>query len=279
GTNTHMVIVDTKSVKWNGQALMGDAAARIVDMANIVCNRNTIPGDRDATRPSALRFGATWVTQRGLKEADMSEIASVVGDVLKTARPFTLTTAKGALQFRAKVDFDALVNGAERISALCAKAGEDVAVPRDSYPHVWESVTVSKNGNGLSGLEISGEHARAFVHSAFTSDVAVLLAEETQPSWLLERDGKPMSPAILLCLGDRYRVAVPNEKLSRVVRWLRALSDGYVIFDEADPQAKMPGPVVVKQVSSEGFDAAQMPTEMNATNVMSEKPYFIGKLH
>lgn len=290
GTNTHMVILDTKSVKWNGQPLMGDAAARIVDMANIVCNRNTIPGDRDATRPSALRFGTTWVTQRGLKENDMSEISSVVGDVVKTARPFTLTTAKGALQFRAKVDFDALVNGAERISALCAKAGEDVAVPRDSYPHVWESIERLEIGdsrlNGhaqnslisnLQSLEISGEHARAFVHSAFTSDVAALLAEETQPSWLLERDGKPMSPAIVLCLGDRYRVAVPNDKLSRVARWLRALSDGYVIFDEADPQAKMPGPVVVKQVSSEGFDGKHLPTAMDGVSVKADKPYFIGK--
>jgi glycine hydroxymethyltransferase len=211
--------------------------------------------------------------------------------VLKTARPFTLTTAKGALQFRAKVDFDALVNGAERISALCAKAGEDVTVPRDSYPHVWESIERLEIGdsrlNGhatqsamtkLQALEISGEDARAFVHSAFTSDVASLLAEETQPSWLLERDGKAMSPAIVLCLGDRYRVAVPNDKLSRVARWLRALSDGYVIFDNNDPQAKLPGPVVVKQVSSDGFDAKQLPSEMNATNVMQAKPYFIGKI-
>ena len=115
------------------------------------------------------------------------------------------------------------------------------------------------------------------MHSAFTSNVAALLAEETQPSWLLERGGTPMSPAIVLCLGDRYRVAVPNDKLSRVARWLRALSDGYVIFDEADPQAKLPGPVVVKQVSSNGFDPAQMPTTMDAKSVMNEKPYFIGK--
>jgi glycine hydroxymethyltransferase len=291
GTNTHMVVIDTKSIATNTPGhvpLMGDVSARIVDMMNIVCNRNTIPGDRDATRPSALRFGTTWVTQRGLVESDMYEIASAIANVLKTARPFTLTSAKGTLQFRAKVDFDALVAGAERISALCAKAGVDAAKPRDGYPHHWEAVerleTRDQKRDGtpspvsnLQALEISGEHARAFMHTVFTSDVAALLAEETQPSWLLERDGKPMSPAIVLSLGKRYRVAVPSDKLTRVARWLRALSDGYVISDDADLQAKVPGPVVVKQVASQGFDAQQLPTQMDAHNVAAGKPYFIGK--
>ncbi|HEY3341650.1 MAG TPA: serine hydroxymethyltransferase, partial [Anaerolineae bacterium] len=73
GTNTHLVLLDCKTISNGKEKLMGDAAARILDLANIVCNRNTVPGDRDATRPSALRFGTPWVTQRGLKEPDMRE--------------------------------------------------------------------------------------------------------------------------------------------------------------------------------------------------------------
>jgi len=296
GTDTHMVVVDTKSIAThNGVALMGDVSARVVDLINIVCNRNTIPGDRDATRPSALRLGTTWVTQRGLKEADMSEIASAIASVLKTARPFTLTTAKGALQFRAKVDFDALINSAERVSQLCAKAGVDGVngvAPQVEYPHVWEQVddgrrttdddtdpssVVRRPSSPLSGLEVSGENARPFMQYVFSSDVAALQAEETQPSWLLERSGVPMSPAIVSNLGAAYRLAVPSDKLTRVTRWLRAISDGYVLTDDHDLQAKIPGPVMVKQVGAEGFDSAQLPTALDEASVAGHKPYYIGK--
>jgi len=277
GTDTHMALLDCKTVTNNGVPLGGDIAARIIDLANIVCNRNTVPGDRDATRPSALRFGTPWVTQRGLKEADMHEIAAVIAQVLKSAKPFTLQTAKGATQFRAKVDFDALVDGAERIGALCAKAGVDIPVPQDSYPHVWESVTPASNGAGLSALEITGEQARPFVHYVFSSDVSALQVEETQGSWLFERDGKPMSPAIVLNLGRGFRVAVPSDKITRVARWLRALSDGYVLSDDKDLAAKIPGPVSVKQVSAEGFDLKQLPTVQDGASVAADKPYFVGK--
>lgn len=280
GTDTHMALVDcrTAAPKLNGVALMGDAAARILDLANIVCNRNTIPGDRDATRPSALRFGTPWVTQRGLNEDDMREIAAVVAQILKTAKPFTLTSAR-ATTYRAKVDFDALLDGAVRISRLCEKAGVDVDVPRDDYPHVWTSVAPVEPlpASGLRALEISGEHARAFLQLALTSDVNALAVEETQPAWLLERDGSPMSPAIVLNAGASWRLAVPAQKVERVARWLRALSDGYVRFDERDVYAKLPGPVIVKVVSAAGFDARHLPAALDEASVAAHKPCFIGR--
>ena len=69
GTDTHMVLIDCKSVvgPW-GTALMGDPAARILDLAGIVANRNTIPGDTTALYPSGVRLGTPWITQRGLDE-------------------------------------------------------------------------------------------------------------------------------------------------------------------------------------------------------------------
>ena len=54
GTDTHLVLLDCKTISYGKEKLMGDAAARILDLANIVCNRNTVPGDRDATRPQRL---------------------------------------------------------------------------------------------------------------------------------------------------------------------------------------------------------------------------------
>ncbi|MFN2225258.1 MAG: serine hydroxymethyltransferase, partial [Anaerolineae bacterium] len=74
GTDTHMLLVDCKSVRaeWgtspdrlSGTPLMGDPASRILDLAGIVLNRNTIPGDRSARAPSGIRLGTPWITQRG----------------------------------------------------------------------------------------------------------------------------------------------------------------------------------------------------------------------
>ena len=48
-----------------GTPLMGDTAARILDLAGIVLNRNTIPGDHNAHNPSGVRLGTPWITQRG----------------------------------------------------------------------------------------------------------------------------------------------------------------------------------------------------------------------
>ena len=48
-------------------------AARILDIAGIVLNRNTIPGDKTALNASGIRFGTPWMTQRGLKENDMRQ--------------------------------------------------------------------------------------------------------------------------------------------------------------------------------------------------------------
>ena len=125
GTDTHMVLIDTKSCAGTkDNPLMGDAAARILDVAGIVANRNTLPGDKSPLRPSGVRFGTPWVTQRGLVEADMGEIAEVAARILKSARPFTLSNSR-TTSFRAKVDFDALIDGARRITALAQKAGRD----------------------------------------------------------------------------------------------------------------------------------------------------------
>ena len=45
--------LDTKSVIGPaGATLSGDQAARLLDLAGVVANRNTIPGDRSALNPS-----------------------------------------------------------------------------------------------------------------------------------------------------------------------------------------------------------------------------------
>jgi glycine hydroxymethyltransferase len=242
GTNTHMVLLDCKSIARNGDTpLMGNVSSRILDLFNIVCNRNTIPGDPDAAKPSALRFGTPWVTQRGLNEDDMREIADVIAMVLKTASPYMMPLKKSTT-FSARVDFDALLEGASRIGKLAEKAGVDVDVPRDDYPHLWNAVSLNGKAKEAAddSIEISGEQATDFLNLVLADGAN---ANETT---ILGRNRAPLSSATVKRDGEKYVLSVPHEKGARVTQWLRALSDGYVIFDDSDAAMNIPGPVVVK---------------------------------
>ena len=122
-------------------------AARILDIAGLVCNRNTIPGDKSAFNPSGVRYGTPWMTQRGLKEADMVKVADIMADVLMACVPYSVETRQG-LQSRAKVDFEILENAKMRVRDLVSKAGADMTVGKSGYPHFYylDDPAPSKDG-------------------------------------------------------------------------------------------------------------------------------------
>jgi len=243
GTNTHMVLLDCKSVaQHDGVPLMGNVASRILDLIGIVCNRNTIPGDPDAGRPSALRFGTPWVTQRGLDEADMRAIADVIAGVLKTAKPYVQAGKKAAIP-TARVDFDALMEGAARVEALVAKAGCDVDLPRESYPFTWYA-TNGAPATATRRVAVSGPNAAGFLRVVLGRAVDDV-AQPTEVT-LLGRNRAPLCQATLHKTATGFALDVPAHHAERVIRWLRALSDGYVIFDDAEVGLDIPGPVVVR---------------------------------
>jgi glycine hydroxymethyltransferase len=103
GTDTHLTNLDCKSVTAaDGAALSGDQAARILDLAGIVTNRNTIPGDASAANPTGIRLGTPWITQRGFKEAETRELAGLIADLLHACVPYRHMGRKGEIH-RAKV--------------------------------------------------------------------------------------------------------------------------------------------------------------------------------
>ncbi len=93
-----MLLVDCKSVRSSagvspdgkkGTPLMGDTASRILDLAGIVLNRNTIPGDRRARNPSGIRLGTPWITQRGFRQPEIERLAEIIATVLKATKPYS----------------------------------------------------------------------------------------------------------------------------------------------------------------------------------------------
>ncbi len=276
GTDTHLLLVDCKSVRAaDGTPLMGDMAARILDLAGIVCNRNTIPGDETAGLPSGIRLGTPWVTQRGLKEPEMDRLAETIALVLQSCRPFT-QAGRYRPQYRARVDFDVLEEAERRVTALADAAGLDYTPRRHGYPHYDLIIldAVDPADRTPITLEVEGELAGDFLHLATTNDVYCLQADDGQPTWVLEADGRRMAEGMLVCVepGRRYRLVIPANVRNRTATWLRNLSDGFVLADPADPHVKLPGPVIVRDLGPTGLTIS----ETAASPLSVHKPYYIG---
>jgi len=293
GTETHLLNVDCKSVRAaDGTPLMGDVAARILDLAGIVVNRNTIPGDTGAAAASGIRLGTPWVTQRGLKEAEMDRLAGLIARVLKACTPFTYKELAGET-YRAKVAFDVLESVKREVAEMAEMAGLDFEPRRSGYPHFWfasdlpspptpSSRVLGEGTKGVRGtgtdaitLEIEGPRARDFLQYATTNDVFALGPEQEQATFVGSTDD--FTPAVLSRPGHditRYRLTVPAQSATRLAAWLRALSEGYISFDP-DVYAKLPGPVAVR-VAGEAT-LGRLPAEPSAETVRGDKPYFIGQ--
>lgn len=267
GTNTHLMNLDCSWVKGpDGTTLSGDQAARILDIAGIVVNRNTIPGDKSALDPSGIRMGTPWVTQRGLKEKEMTRLADIISDLLKAITPYSLEFRKGGVR-RAKVDFTALETARLQVRDLALSAGMDFEPAQHGYPHFYYLDDHPDRRRGV--FEIGGENVRLFLSYALTSEVDQLQPGQSQPTRLVTPRGT--FDGQLTCLEPRrYQLSLTGDQLGIAVAWLRDLSDGYVSCCDESPMRKLPGPVWVRETS------APYSAEAGGDPVCREKPYFIG---
>ena len=80
GTDNHLMLVDLRA---KFPELTGKVAQESLDKANITCNKNTVPYEtRSPFQASGIRLGTPAVTTRGMKEADMEQIAEAIDLVL-----------------------------------------------------------------------------------------------------------------------------------------------------------------------------------------------------
>ena len=78
GTDNHLMLIDVKS-----KGLTGKEAEKMLDDANVTVNKNTIPFETESPFvTSGIRIGTPAVTSRGMKEAEMEEIAAIFETVL-----------------------------------------------------------------------------------------------------------------------------------------------------------------------------------------------------
>lgn len=78
GTDNHLMLIDLSN-----KGVTGKEAQHALDLARITCNKNTIPFEtRSPFDPSGIRLGTPAITTRGMKEAEMVQIADWISDVV-----------------------------------------------------------------------------------------------------------------------------------------------------------------------------------------------------
>jgi glycine hydroxymethyltransferase len=79
GTDNHLMLVDLRAQKRTGKQVQD-----IADTVGITLNRNSIPYDEASKfNPSGVRVGTPLVTTRGMREAEMMEIADCIADLIE----------------------------------------------------------------------------------------------------------------------------------------------------------------------------------------------------
>jgi len=291
GTDTHLLLIDLKSVgdhRGSPYPVWGEPAVRILDLAGIVANKNTIPGDTETSLATGVRLGTPWITQRGLDEADVDTLAGLIHRVVSDIRPFAYEGLVGTLP-RGKIELDVLEEVRRGVAQLADKAGIDFEYEPSGYPHYPGAPGVSET-LGVS-LRITGWRARQFVQQVVTANVAELAPGDSLVAFMLDRRGDLMDEVVVAREEsdqwgrDVYTITPMPENAAQVTRWLRGLADGYVLFDDEDVFRKVEGPVIVEEVESGEEVRADARSGVPAAELFEKQPerfdltkaYFVGQ--
>lgn len=121
GTDNHLILASVWKGRWG---FMQEA----LDMAGITLNKNTIPNDPCTPfNPSGIRLGTPIMTQRGMKETQMQQVADLMKRVAEVIKDFEYIedkeSRKNQLQeFRTFISQnEELKNIREEVKTLCKK--------------------------------------------------------------------------------------------------------------------------------------------------------------
>jgi glycine cleavage system T protein len=287
GTDTHFCMLDLNGLETGEGAkaspLRGEPTVRIMDLAGIVANKNTIPGDSMTALAMGVRLGTPWLSQRGFGESEMDQVAGMIHKIVTNIRPFSYMGLAGELP-RGKIDLDVLEGVKAEVWDLVNRCtdkgnGRDTeyrdhrgasmvqrarpsgpvsiagAAINDAPPSFHDGATLVVTSD-LGLLRITGERATPALAQILTSDVAALEPGQCQEAFLLDAAGHVIDDVCLVRLSadhrgqDRYLLRTHGENHKRVTVWLRALSDGYVLLEEDELYRKVEGPLVVEDLTA-----------------------------
>ena len=110
GTDNHLILCDLRP-----KGIDGARVEKILDMAHITLNKNSVVGDTSALIPGGIRIGTPAMTTRGMKETDFEKVAEFIDRGVKIA-----TECKASVTSGTKLkDFKAYVDSAD-----CKQSGD-----------------------------------------------------------------------------------------------------------------------------------------------------------
>lgn len=297
GTNTHLLIIDLKSISSEtGFPLFGEPAARILELAGLVVNKNSIPKDKSTALATGIRLGTPWLTQRGFDESDMDTLAGIIHRLLVNIKPFTYNGVTGLLP-RAKIALSILEASKQEVFELIRKRSDDNV-------HAFHSTPARINNSSPSlttAFSVSGWRAKQFIQQIATTNILNLKPGEVAQTHLLDHKGNIIDVVNIFYKGtkisnqDCYLIIPTAANANKVSLWLNGLSDGYILFDEEDIFRKIEGPVSINsvQLSSQAYTSivgsslnndelyrnltAIEKFQKDKTGLDITKPYFIGQ--
>jgi glycine hydroxymethyltransferase len=296
GTDTHLLLLDLKSIPVPSAQptglnypIWGEPAVRILDLAGMVANKNTIPGDLETPLATGIRLGTPWLTQRGLAEKDMDSLAGLMHKLLSNLKPFVYQGLAGMLP-RAKVDLNILEEVRSGVADIAGKAGIDLKIEGLGYPHYQDIEAVDEGETHQ--IKVIGFRARQFLDQLTSSNLMGLAVEEKTISYFLNSEGTLLAEVEIQRVEtdsrgrNCYLISSQPAETGKLLSWMRGISDGYICFDQKDFYRKVEGPVILELVEGQG---KPYQTEMRAGSAVNDlyqghpeyfdlsKPYFIGQ--
>ena len=133
GTDNHLLLLDARPL-----GLTGSKLEKVLEMASITTNKNSLPGDVSAVNPGGVRLGTPALTSRGLKEADFDVVAECLhrgSEIAVRAQNIALASQQDICSSKILLkDFLAVLLNDESIRTSIAKLREDVETFARRFP-------------------------------------------------------------------------------------------------------------------------------------------------
>jgi glycine hydroxymethyltransferase len=103
GSDTHLLLLDLSR-----RGIDGARLERVLEMMNIAANKNTIPGDKSAMKPSGLRIGTPAMTTRGFDPTDFEWTADIICEAIElTSRIQEQLSSQSMADFKTSLTYEA----------------------------------------------------------------------------------------------------------------------------------------------------------------------------
>ncbi|MQL83898.1 hypothetical protein Taro_016389 [Colocasia esculenta] len=126
GTDNHLVLVNLKS-----KGIDGSRVEKVLELAHIAANKNTVPGDVSAMVPGGIRMGTPALTSRGFVEEDFVKVADFFDAAVNIALKIKAETKGTKLK-----DFLATIEASDNIQSEIKKLRHEVEEYAKEFPTI-----------------------------------------------------------------------------------------------------------------------------------------------